>query len=269
MILLLSGLTVSLVLPASLSAEGKASSQAPLPRVEKNADYEAIYYHAPDQKVAAELFLNKLHRDQTSCSTWRAVELPAKLPSTPAEQENISQALYYGVTELPCLILIHKKRVYAKLFREHIHANIVSQSERRAEKAPAVIADFNARMTSVIYELAFLLQDDEKGKPISERFSTEELNKWIAKCRALTLANDCTDHQEQYIRLHFLYPLLLIKYTKMYQGAHTLASEEQFLQAVEELELARDIDPHSSYGRRAYELRETLRRARLNAKIYD
>ncbi len=271
--LLLACLMVGVAPHHSLAAgDNKASREAPrasLPRVEKDDQYEAIYYHGPDQKVAAEHFLNKLDRDHTSYSTWKAIELPDGLPETDTQQRDISQALYYGISELPCVILFHKKRVYAKLFRKDIDAKTVALAEQRAKTAPTLIADFNARMASTIYELAFLLQDNDKTKPVQERFTSKELNTWIAKCRALALSNDCSDHQEQYIRLQFLYPLLLIKYTKIYQGAHTRASEEQFIQAVEELEHARDIDPYSSYGRRAYELRENLRRARLNAKVYD
>ena len=53
------------------------------------------------------------------------------------------------------------------------------------------------------------------------------------------------------------------------RDAHTAESEEAFNRAVAVLEEVRDMDRASVCGRRAHQLREELRRARLAAARYD
>ena len=66
-----------------------------------------------------------------------------------------------------------------------------------------------------------------------------------------------------------MYPALMCLYAAEYNKAHTAISEHFFMQAIAALELARDLDASSQLGRLAYEEREKLRAARLQAKKLD
>ena len=52
-------------------------------------------------------------------------------------------------------------------------------------------------------------------------------------------------------------------------GAHTPASEAKFLEAIDAVEKARDMDRSSIIGRKAYDERERLRKARRQARTME
>ncbi len=254
---------MSILLVAGLGASGVCTAE------QKAKSYEAVFYYAPDQKEMAARFVKQLEKNKSSRSTWRLVLLDEAPTSNAKQQEETSQALLYGVTALPCVLLSYKGLPYARLFQEKITPSMIKLSEQRAEKAPMLIADFEARLASMAYKIGLLLQDQE-GKITAKNLMTpEQISLWVKRCRALIDSPDCSVQHEQYLRLRLIYPLLLLEYAQMYKGGHTQATEEKFLEAINELERARDLAPTTSFGRTAYALREELRRARLNAKIYD
>lgn len=76
-------------------------------------------------------------------------------------------------------------------------------------------------------------------------------------------------HERQLILLSMVHPLWVRLEDALYRGAHSPESEEAFSRAIEVLEEVRDMDRASVCGRRAHQLREELRRARLAAARYD
>ena len=75
--------------------------------------------------------------------------------------------------------------------------------------------------------------------------------------------------ERQLILLSMVHPLWVRLEEALYRDAHTAESEEAFNRAVAVLEEVRDMDRASVCGRRAHQLREELRRARLAAARYD
>lgn len=73
----------------------------------------------------------------------------------------------------------------------------------------------------------------------------------------------------QLFLLSMVHPLWIRLENVLYQGAHSAESEEAFNQAIAVLEEVRDMDRASICGRRAHQLREELRKARLAAARYD
>lgn len=76
-------------------------------------------------------------------------------------------------------------------------------------------------------------------------------------------------HERQLILLSMVHPLMVRLEDALYRGAHSPESEEAFNLAIGVLEEVRDMDRTSVCGRRARQLREELRRARLAAARYD
>ena len=75
--------------------------------------------------------------------------------------------------------------------------------------------------------------------------------------------------ERQLILLSMVHPLWVRLEEVLYREAHTPESEDAFNQAVAVLEEVRDMNRSSVCGRRAHQLREELRRARLAAARYD
>lgn len=75
--------------------------------------------------------------------------------------------------------------------------------------------------------------------------------------------------ERQLILLAVVHPLWVRLEKVLYQDAHNQESEEAFTQAIAVLGEVRDLDPSSVCGRRAHQLREELRKARLAAARYD
>lgn len=75
--------------------------------------------------------------------------------------------------------------------------------------------------------------------------------------------------ERQLILLSMVHPLWVRLEKVLYQDVHNQESEEAFTQAIAVLEEVRDLDPSSVCGRRAHQLREELRKARLAAARYD
>ena len=73
----------------------------------------------------------------------------------------------------------------------------------------------------------------------------------------------------QLLLLAMVHPLWVRLEDVLYQGAHSAESEEAFNCAIAVLEEVRDMDRSSVCGRRAHQLREELRKARLAAARYD
>lgn len=110
---------------------------------------------------------------------------------------------------------------------------------------------------------ADLLRDSlNAGDPRSIR---KCLDAWRARADDSSLPV----HERQLILLSMVHPLWIRLEEALYQGAHSPESEEAFNRAIEVLEEVRDMDGASVCGRRAHQLREELRRARLAAARYD
>lgn len=73
----------------------------------------------------------------------------------------------------------------------------------------------------------------------------------------------------QMFLLAMVHPLWIRLENVLYQGAHGPGSEEAFNKAIEVLDEVRDMDASTVCGRRAHQLREDLRRARLAAARHD
>ena len=117
---------------------------------------------------------------------------------------------------------------------------------KRLEKLNCTVPAFlNAR------EAAFRLEKNRK--------TAELLGESFRACKASSIR----------ILLSMVHPLWVRLEEVLYREAHTPESEDAFNQAVAVLEEVRDMNRSSVCGRRAHQLREELRRARLAAARYD
>jgi len=122
-------------------------------------------------------------------------------------------------------------------------------------------------------EAAFRLEKNRKtAKLLCESFQAYEapairkcLEAWRSKADDPSLSVE----ERQLILLSMVYPLWVRLEDVLYRGAHTPESEDAFNRAIAVLEEVRDMERSSVCGRRAHQLREELRRARLAAARYD
>ncbi len=231
---------------------------APLPTVLENI----LYYPAEWDEEQLNALKEKLVEPSDSQARWQFIALAASPARDEATTKKVAKAIAAGVRNLPCLIMRHKGQNYAKLEGEQLRAYRITQAEKDAASSPILPDDFSAHLSSELYLLRCELAREPKP-------TADVLRNWIVRCRLLADNTACTEELEQLLRLNYLYPLLLQLYTQLYDGAHTVETEEIFLEAVKELERARDIDPRSHRGRTAYQMREDLRKERLRAMPYD
>lgn len=217
-----------------------------------------IVYHAPEADVSA-------LREKVQSIVPEAVRVDfCVLPKnckTLRELDVQRAALDAGVCVLPSLVLRDERGAYAALPLEKLTAKGVQSATALADSPQRQQISRTRQLTANIYyytacaRLPFI--------PPQEQLAAIRVLQELAKSELLPI------QQRQFIALHCIYPALMEYYTRSYQGAHTPATEHLFLQAIEALEYARDLDPRSTLGRRAYDRRETLRAARLKAKKLD
>lgn len=189
------------------------------------------------------------------------IVLPAKC-HTMVDARLQAKAIEAGVHQLPCLVLEDDAGPYAVLPLHGLHARDIEharglaagrdrhgQYERRC---------FNATIYLMCARTALCPQDDP-----------EALDLAVTECRVLMDHPLCTPADKQFIGFYCLYPLLMRQYTQGYDGVHTPYTEAKLLEAIAALEAARDIDPESTIGRKAYDERERLRAARRESRKYE
>lgn len=117
-----------------------------------------------------------------------------------------------------------------------------------------------------------LKKDRETADLLGESFMAQDvpsLRKCLAAWRSKADDSSLSVADRQLILLSMVHPLWVRLEGVLYQGAHCAESEEAFNRAVAVLEEVRDMDRATVCGRRAHQLREELRKARLAAARYD
>ncbi len=252
-------LLLACLLPSVLSPSLRATEQPPASEKEIS-HYQNIFYYPAEEQEQAENIMKQLLDRKSSRAVWLPIGLSSTTASTEKEKQQAREAINHGVIELPCVILCYEGKPYARLYGEDINPETIALSESRAKTAPALEPSFDTRLAASLYQLHSV------G---IERMDRAKTQKWVRECRALADSEECSTEQQQFLRLQYLYPLLLHEFTLMYEGGHNMKTEAKFLEAISELEMARDLAPSTRLGRTAYALREELRTARLKAKIYD
>lgn len=172
-----------------------------------------------------------------------------------------ARAIESGVTEMPSLVLADENGPYATLPLNGLTAEKAEQA-RQNKDAPGRRDDarkhrFEAHLFLLCAGLALNPPDDT------------QLPQRIRDCRKLLSHDAATPQHRQFIGLRLLYPLLMEEYRRGYRGAHTPFTEAKLLEAIAELEAARDIDRESRLGRQAHDERERLRAARRESRRYE
>ena len=139
---------------------------------------------------------------------------------------------------------------------------------KRLEKLNCTVPAFlNAR------EAAFRLEKNRKtAELLGESFracKASSIRTCLEAWRACADDPSLSVEERQLILLSMVHPLWVRLEEVLYREAHTPESEDAFNQAVAVLEEVRDMNRSSVCGRRAHQLREELRRARLAAARYD
>lgn len=139
---------------------------------------------------------------------------------------------------------------------------------KRLEKLDCKVPAFlNARAAALRLE-----KNRETADLLCESFRASEAPA-IRKCLE-TWRNRAADpslavEERQLLLLSMVHPLWVRLEESLYRDGHNAESEEAFNRAIAVLEEVRDMDRSSVCGRRAHQLREELRRARLAAARYD
>lgn len=215
--------------------------------------------------------LNRLRSDPAYAGvTWKIIRLGA---ATPRHEQlaNAALALADGIRYLPTLALADEKGLYARVIGAVGTREGRSFAERLAQARAMKKADRSGLAGRLTADAAYARLYELIGE--ASCFCDGADARTIAAMEADVSA--ALDHPaippalRQHVTLTILYPLALRRYALAYNGAHTPESEALFLRAVGILEHARDMDPTSETGRKAHQLREELRRARLQAARMD
>lgn len=99
--------------------------------------------------------------------------------------------------------------------------------------------------------------------------SIDRIDQDIERLEKLAYRENLTGERRQFILLTYIYPLYVHKTFLLYDGATNAELEQAFNKSVELLEQVRDMDRNSNWGKKAHNLREELRKARLAAAKYD
>lgn len=139
---------------------------------------------------------------------------------------------------------------------------------KRLEKLNCTVPAFlNARAAALRLE-----KNRETAVLLCESFQAcdvPSIRKCLEAWRKKAADSSLPVEERQLILLSMVHPLWVRLEEALYQDAHNAESEEAFHQAVAVLEEVRDMDPASVCGRRAHQLREELRKARLAAARFD
>ncbi len=182
--------------------------------------------------------------------------------STFAEAQQQAKAIEDGVTTLPCLVLSGERGDNITLPLKGLTQEKLAECRRAHLASPPRTEEmqkrrFDAHLYLLCARVGLTPLDDAA------------LTRAIQESRRLLRHQQIRPNQQQFIGLRLLYPLLMEQYRRGYEGAHTPETEAKLLEAIAALEEARDIDPQSALGRRAYEERERLRMARRKSRQYE
>ena len=222
-----------------------------------SADSYRVYVRDANQQTDAEQIVRAaLPKD----ATLEVKVLPTDCRSL-ADAQTQAEAMHAGVTELPCLVVADEQGPYtvlrlAELTGEKLQAaKALATHPERAEQAAE--RDMAARL----YLLCAMLCVETPGDV--------ELTHIVTECRALLGHPKATEEYKQFIGYRYLYPALLLQYSRGYTGAHTPYTEAKLLEAIAALEAARDLNRETKIGKQAFDERERLRRARREARKYE
>lgn len=225
-----------------------------------SADTYTVYLPEGMEPAAVEGKLEPLRRAVPDADC-QFVHLTSKC-SNMHEAVQAAKAIRAGITHLPSLVLADEDGEYAAvplhlLTDESLSAaHSVAKGEDRETKC--AIRRFQAKEYLLFARLNL-------AQPLSD----EVIELCIVSCRTLMNHSIATAHDRQLLGYRCLYPLLMLRYTNAYKGAHTPASEAMLLEAIAALEAARDIDRDTDIGKEAFAERERLRAARRKARQYE
>ena len=212
-------------------------------------------YYSPEQQAEAPRALKKRVQPMLPPGVKLTLHpLPADCKDTEAARQH-ARAIAAGVHTLPCLVLKDAKGSYAALPLSGLTARGIAQAQAQAglpEREKAV--DRRAGAARLYYMRALWML---AGTPDNQ-------DRVIATYRREMQQSDVAMRQN--IGYYCLYPALMQQYTGAYAGAHTPYTEAKLLEAISVLEQVRDADPESPTGRLAFDERERLRAARLQAR---
>ena len=189
------------------------------------------------------------------------------IQTVPAQCNNVAdaqaqaKAILNGVRELPCLVICDDKGPYAVLSYQHLSADTLQTAHSLVDRVDREKIATEQEIQSRLFLVCAMLGE--------QSLDDATLELIIQECRLLLKHPHVNTEQKQFIGYKCLYPALMLQYARAYKGAHTPYSEKKLLEAINELENARDVDPKSKLGRHAYAERERLRSARLKAKKYE
>lgn len=139
---------------------------------------------------------------------------------------------------------------------------------KRLEKLECRVPSFlNARAAARRLE-----KNRETADLLCESFQaceTPAIRKCLETWRNRAADPSLSVEERQLILLSMVHPLWVRLEESLYRDGHNAESEEAFNRAISVLEEVRDMDRSSVCGRRAHQLREELRKARLAAARYD
>lgn len=235
------------------------------------ADEYRVY--ADNARPSRELLarIGRLQSDPAHANAaWRILRLGSGVPEA-ALRANTLAALKDGVRYLPTLVLADENGLYARVVgavgtqegRTFAQRLAAARSMKTAARRPEAARKHTGGGKAELYELltrSAEIGGDADADAIAQL--EDDMRRYLQRPGA-------SPADRQRLTLDVLYPLALRRYALACQGAHTPESEALFLRAVDLLEEARDMDCDSETGRRAHEMREELRRARLKAARYD
>ena len=222
------------------------------------AEESWILYHAPGADVEAilQIAVNVAPPDTKIT--------PQDLPDTCQTADDLKvqhAALSAGVRTIPCLVLQDAQGCYATLPLHGLSAQGVLAARQHAnDPQRGQLATRRLLIADLYYDTARI------HLPF---IPAREKTHAIEHLRLLAESQNIPVGIRQFIALRCLYPSFMCLYAAEYNKAHSAVSEHLFMQAIAALELARDLDDSSRLGRLAYDEREKLRAARLQAKKLD
>ena len=212
------------------------------------AEESWILYHAPGADVEAILQI------AVNVAPPGTKITPQDLPDTCQTADDLKvqhAALSAGVRTIPCLVLQDAQGCYATLPLHGLSAQGVLAARQHAN-------------------------DPQRGQLATRRLLIADLYYDTARIHLPFIPAREKTHAIEHLRLlaeSQNIPVgirqFMCLYAAEYNKAHSAVSEHLFMQAIAALELARDLDDSSRLGRLAYDEREKLRAARLQAKKLD
>lgn len=194
-------------------------------------------------------------------ASFKLIPLPERAENM-LSARRVARALEDGITELPSLVLRDEQGSFAVIPLGRLTQEQLDEGFALAQAPDRQVAAQSRRLQAHQY-LFFASLNLESPVNIAQT------NQQIARCRTLMEHPNGTADDRQRLGLLGLYPLLMKRYTLLWQGAHTPESEAALLEAIAALENARDINPQNKLGRRAFAERERLRMARRTARQYE